>query len=294
MAILIESSTVSSGYEVDDGTTGSAWYWDITKPTGLQVGELLFAITQNELGEGLGAPAGWTTVSGTTSVAVSYKFADSSDVAASTFRFTTADTANRDRAAYVLHRISGTHGSVIPQDIFNTSFVSDNSSSGSPFTENLDPNIFPPSGTLMFYIVSGRTFNHPDIISVAVTGPTGTVTTRKNNSSTEDAILFIAEQITTSAADITNIAVNYTGTTVAATSYVSAIALYPQQNASETVGFFTTGNTAFTPAGSAGASLDVGFATTANTAFDPTAKAINTAKWTSPTKPSSDWTNKDL
>jgi len=289
MAIVIESVTSSSGYELDDGTTGSAWYWDITKPTGLTAGDLLFAITQNEYGEGLGAPAGWTGVSGPGSVGVAYKVADSGDVAASTFRFSTADTSNRDRAAFRLYRISGA-GSVVPQDSFYGSFTSSDSS-GNPFTANLDPNIDPPNGTLMFYIVAARFFGFPNITSVAITGPTGTVTTTKDNDSVEDAILFIAEQTTTSAADITNIAVNYTAGQTVFTVNVSALALYPQQDASTSLTTTVTGNTAFAPAGSAGAHTSLTITETSNTKFDPTGVGTRGTNWQNETKPTTDWAN---
>lgn len=90
----------------------------VTKPTGLAVGDLLFAcISANGAAgnPGLITPSGWTALTGQVSDQcesnVFYKIADSSDVAASSFTFSTTSSSNI--VAGLLLRLSG-HNPLTP------------------------------------------------------------------------------------------------------------------------------------------------------------------------------------
>jgi len=285
MSVVIESVTSSTGYEIYDGQVSDRWYWDISKPTGLALGDLMVFIGQNERGDpNTSPPAGWTDLGFIQNGSASYKFADSGDVAASTFRFLAPDDAStKERLLYRLYRISGTHGSAVPQDSYTAG--SHATSSGSP--ANFDPDISPPSGTLMFYIVNGREsgVNPPTAFSVSVTGPTGTVTEVVDDNTPEGGYFALYTQITTSAADITDVEISFTPDSGQDdTFYFSAFALYPQQDASTTLTLTETSQTAFAPAGSAGANATLTTTETSNTKFDPTGAAFDPTRWTTTPK----------
>jgi len=88
MAVAVASSSTAIS-TVDTTLT-------ITKPTGLAVGDLMLAgIRNDDGGNGITLPSGWSTLSTTfnpfNTVYVHYKYADSGDVAASDFTWTSSN-----------------------------------------------------------------------------------------------------------------------------------------------------------------------------------------------------------
>lgn len=94
----------------------------ITKPTGLQEGDLMVAFIAfshfGSSGQTINTPSGWTAIQGRNENRVVfssyYKVANSGDVAASNFTFTFSTTV--DQSSGSIHRISGFASTLIIQD----------------------------------------------------------------------------------------------------------------------------------------------------------------------------------
>ena len=289
MAVVIESVTASSAFEFADGEVSDRHYWDITKPSGLAVGDLMICVGQTEAASFLSL-TDWTAVASVNRASILWKFADADDVAGSAFRFLAInDATNNNRAIYRLYRISGGSSTQPFQDTFQTTFLS---TAVSP--QNFTPGLYVPSGTLLIHFISsdevGTAFANN--FSISTTGITGAVNERWDDSTPEGAYSALYDQISTSTGAITNIAVSYTADTVdAETIGLTVLAFYPQQDANASLSLTQTTNTAFPAAESAGANASPAFTETTNESFTPTGKGTSPTRWVNEPKPDTDWIN---
>lgn len=166
MAVTLESSSST--------TFATATTTVVTKPTGLAVGDLMIAqYTYNNPAAVHTLPSGWTSIrnaqTNNTYQNVAYKIADSTDVAATNFTFTTSSSLKQ--AAGIV-RISGfTQGQPITQSNFEEN---DLSATNPVFATTITP--FADSMLLMLIATSasGATYTSPSAYSVVTSNPTWT------------------------------------------------------------------------------------------------------------------------
>lgn len=303
MSVVIESVSSQATYVAvtDLGETGS---FVVTKPTGLQVGEVLLVFTSIFGESGTSSPtppAGWSA--GTVPLDLGtytdyfYKTADAGDVAASNYTFTT----NRDTVEYVYacYRLSGAATTENPIIQTRTASTDDTPTS---ISESFASSITPPDGTGVIILIgkdSQTSTGSTCLLSnYAVTGGSVTFTERLDRDAvggTEDGIA-VADGVLATSSTLTGVTLTADSSKTPPTLlYVNVLFIFPKQDASTSVGFVSAANTAFSIAGSAGASAAVGFFTTAeNTAFAPTGKATAPTQWSNESKPTTSWDNETL
>lgn len=287
MAIVVESTASSSG------TSGTV---TITKPTGLQVGELLVGILgcAEVGGLNVNTHAGWTSSIDITGGAGSsgginlqYKVADSSDVAASNFSFT--DTGPAALIAGSLLRVSGVRPSgfagVSESDV-------DNSGSGRTtvaFTASSTP--ITDGSLVVMCIVAGEAAGVATMGSYATT-PSATWTEASDhteNSGSFDPVIGTAYTVQATAAEITEYS---SVSSIAKQDWVGAIAtFYPTVDANGTTTLLSISPTQHTPVATAGTNGTVGMQEVA-----PVHNAVSGAVeipviWTDEPRGSTTWTD---
>jgi len=261
----------------------------ITKPTGLAVGDGLVAVIYSYSTVGgittINTPAGWeatqdvanSAASDNHRVAAFVKVADSSDVAASNFTFTTTDTVN---IYGVILRTTGSR----TDDIYGVgaSFSNDSAVSTSTYT---GLSVTPAQDTVLLVAAHAvaQNENWYDSTSPVISG-TNPTWTKQFNSNVD---VFTAPVATTT--EITSFSITNTGAGGSDTVGI-LFAIYGQQDASATLSLTSTTNTAITPAGSAGARTTVGLTTTTNTKLDPVGRASSPTKWTNEPDVTTTWT----
>ena len=187
MALPVVESYSAGAYAVDGASCV------VTKPTGLAVGNLMIASGGSQIDTGsapnIGAPAGWTeyaSYAGETFAKVwtFYKVADSADVAASNFTFTSNGSTNT-RIIVGIARISGA--------VSLTSSATDTkSSTATPaFSVSLD---LVYSDALILFQIMGRdpTVGNYSAYTTSGTNPTWTEQMDVTNSDSVDTAFAVA------------------------------------------------------------------------------------------------------
>lgn len=279
MAIAIASqSTNISAADVDTVV--------IDKPTGLAVGDGLVAVIYcyNRFGgtTAITTPTDWTAgafivnsaAADSHSVGAFYKVADADDVAASNFTFETGGT----RVYGILFRLTGSRTDVL--STIGDEFSTDDS----PYSYTISATPTQPDTLLIAAHAVASNENWYDSNSPVISGTNPTWTKQWNS----NVDVFTAPYTGTS--EITSAAFSVSGT-ISGDSVGIILAINAQINANATLTTTVTGNSAFAPAGSAGAHTSLTTTVTGNEAFDPIAKSRNTTQWENPTKPNTEWDN---
>lgn len=279
MAITVESVSTQATFTAvtDVGSTGE---FVATNPSGLAEGDMQVLIAGVPTGT-VNTPSGWTkhTLPGATGiddVVVFWKVATAGDVSAG--NVTVSTSSDSTTYAFVFYRLTGTRTSGDP-------ILSDDHDSLTNGSGTLSGTVAltPPSGTL-FIMVNSADFtglnNFPDFTSQAITGPTVSLTERMDAAdSTLEEGMNIVDGISSTGSAVTGYSFE-TSNSDADTIHTNLLAIYPQQNASETLSLTSTSQTAFTPSVSAGANISLTVKETSQTAFSPTADAFDPTLWT--------------
>jgi len=298
MALAIESSTIESSFT--QGTDiGVTTQFSITAPSGIEAGNLLFAIVQTER-----ADRDPTLISGfteyipttkTAAVRLMYKHAVTADETATAYTFTEEEDDDTS-ARWAMYRISGnpSFGNPIQfGDGFNVT------ADGTSASESVDVDI--TTGGLLFVVISGTEVGVPpgSFSSLVITGATASMSERwdgpSNPSAGSKEFGALFDGLITGGTNASNVAYTY-GSDAGNddTIRTSIFTMFPPQNASTTPTFTTTAQVAFAPAGSAGTQTTPTFVTTTNVAFAPTGKGTTGTAWVNENKPSTTWTNEEI
>lgn len=256
----------------------------VTKPTGLAVGELMLGVinARKPGGETINLPSGWTSIysvvpsNGFTSQRTIYKVADSSDVAAANFTFTTTGAVD---CSACIGRISG-YG-----NINTSSNNSINNTATSPLTTTT---VTPDRASCLFVLLAGGGQSG----GASTPALSGYVLTTDDPTWTEQFEITQANAYTFGLATATRTAVTATGTAsitlgtgpVNGDYVIGLIAIAPAVSVSGTVAATTANAYTITPM------LN-------NTVIASVpAPAINTMDfpaWTNPDKGTTTWMNPD-
>ena len=284
MALVVESTASNS-------VTGSN-NLTITKPTGVEVGDLLIAVLGSYNGA-ISTLSGWTLganrLSSVSYINVQYKIADSGDVAASNYTFTIAN--NQINGGSIL-RVSGQSG-LNPVQYTDDDEQLNATGTAISFTTSVTP---AADGSLlvMGFSCDDGTGAATSINGYSVTGASTTWTELHDYSA----------DIGGSASPVTAAAYSVLGTASAITAYgaTTGIALddhagifmvvNPLIDATASHTLITTDTDIFTPNGTADTiTLEQSLVTTDTTTFAQTGRATSPTQWTNETKPSTTWTN---
>jgi hypothetical protein len=180
----------------------------ITKPSGLAVGDYMFAqiIAANSLG--IDVPSGWTALynvdnalSGlATQTAVFYKQATSGDVAASNFTFTCGDSAGTEYIGGTIIRVSGF--GMLDGTFTNVASPYTTGSYSNP--SGIDP-VFANDLVVVFFFAgdNAATVTHPSFNTPAVATDNPTWTSRSADSASFTAVTLARNLFTASRAATT-------------------------------------------------------------------------------------------
>jgi len=282
MAIVVESS--------NSNTTASGTSLVITKPTGLAVGDLLVACiySYNTVGgaDDINTPTNWelTQSSGgfpgadrhRTSTFI--KVADSSDVAASNFTFT---TTNSVRIAGLLMRVSG----ISAIDPYSVGGSDDHEDTANPaFVYAITP---ATNNTLLITAIAGATNEvWAEFSAPVISGTNPTWTNRYDG----DFEVYTAPYTATS--QITSLDVTVDSGASGSTSWVSTITIIDgRTDASAENTLVTTTSTTFTQAGTADTITGNTFFTTSSETFTQAGIGTSPTQWINGNKNTSTWTN---
>jgi hypothetical protein len=283
MAIVVESS--------NSNTTASGTSLSITKPTGLAVGDLLvgciYAYNTVGVGATINTPTNWTlteTATGTPgadghAIATFVKVADSADVAASNFAFTTGATY---KIYGLLMRLSGMT-SVAPYT--NSQAVTSEDTLDPAFTYSLTPTY---ANSLLVLATAGATNEvWYSITSPVINGTNPTWTNRYNG----DFKVFTAPYPNTT--QITSL--DYTEDSSASnTSWPSMIvAVHPRIDDSTSNTLATTTSTSFTQSGTCDTVTSNTLTTATSETFTQAGIGTSPTQWTNATKPTTTWINEE-
>lgn len=270
----------------------------ITKPTGLAVGDIMFAYvaTFDTSVHTHTTPAGWTLVeapvaaSGRRRLSSFYKVADSGDVAASNFTF--SFSASVDKLGGAIIRTSGG----VTGGYLSDSFAVE-PTSGTTF--NVSTSLTPASGESLVL----TTFMPVDF-EWTVT-PTGTSYTLTPTTSMVEVVdvgirdggddgfgLFIARGAYSSTSEITNYGFT-SGENFTSALMATVIVLYAPQNATATNALFETSPDTFATLTGSTQSPGNDFQAISPNIFTQSARANSPTAWTNDPKNTTDWTNED-
>lgn len=290
MAVTIESNQTASASSTTTLT--------ITKPTGLAVDDLMVAVVyyHDDTTSDWNTPSGWTLagarsdgLSGGDShkFSVFYKKADSSDVAASNFTFTTTSTANFLDG--VLLRVSGirTDAAALGAYSDQTKTDVDNPS----YTVSIAPD-----QENVLYVATFVSGDAPyTATDVTINGTNPTWTRYLNVAHTIDAsgsCQVFAAVDSSPESSITTLTPTETGSDTGTDSIGSISWFMGQVDADTTPAFATSTQSGFAPVGSAGAHATVDFkSTNDHVKQDPSGYANSPTRYTNKPKPSTTFTN---
>jgi len=256
----------------------------ITKPTGLSVGDALvatiYSYDTNGSSTTINTPTGWeatqnienSAAADTQRMAVFVKIADSGDVAASNFTFTTANTNNIYGAVM---RVTGSR----TDDLYGVgdTFSLDDVTNPQSYTVSATPAQDEVLLIATHAIASNESWSSSSDPVINGTNPTWT---NRGTLSTIKFEIFTARMET--AAAITSI--EFTAGASSFDTVGTLTAIYGQQDASTTLTLTETSQTAFAPAGQAGAQTSLTLTETTNEAFAPTGVGYQPTRWTTTTK----------
>ena len=295
MAIVIESTTAqATGASVTDvGSTGT---FVVTKPSGVEVGDVLIIASYTKYGSA--PPSGWNAITipnYISTMSLLYKTADSADVSATNYTFTT--TRDSDRYMYTCYRLTGVVTGADPVivsgkvDVGNTAYPS--------IVATLDSPVITRAGALVLAFIgiyAGTDIGSPVKLStVALTGGTAiSITQRMNDAENnwgEDGA-HLSDGIATDDSGITGITFTSDSVKDPNTFNVNVLVLLPPKDETGTNTLLE--NTNFIPAPSAesgtnGTVTDLLVGTPTIPA--PTATSKNNKVWTNEARVSTTWTN---
>ena len=290
MAIVIESVSTQATYTaVTD--LGSAGSFVVTKPAGVEVGDMLLVITSTLVStDYTSPPSGWTEITITQSANMTvnawYRLADSADVAATEYTFTTA----RDSTDYCYrcYRLTGTATSRSPV----IAQVDDEQTITSSTTVVGTISLEQTTGTLLIGISNVRlSSGSAPVTSFELTGTAVTFTERIDDEA-EDRSFYLADGISTDDVKATSYTTTFVGDETG-TFYTNILAIYPQKDVTGTLDFIEETDTAFDISGKAGVKGTLDFIEETDDTFDIDGKVKQPTRWTNETKPTTVWTNED-
>lgn len=286
MAIVVESTA--------SNTAGNGTSLTITKPSGLAVGDAMIAIIYPYDTAGgttdPNTPSGWeltqtieqTAGADAQELSVYIKIADSGDVAASDFTFTSTNSFTWEG---VILRVSG----IRTDDQYDGGKVSTSSSTAStypPYTTEPDEfgssfSVTPSQDNVLLVLAHAVAVNETwyDSTLPVINGTNPTWTKQHNGN------MDVFTAVMSTAAAITSIDFTIGGSPGGADTVCTLTILLGQNDANTTPTFVTTSNTAFTPSVSAGASVTIGAITeTTQETFTATGDSYDPTSWTTVTK----------
>lgn len=177
MALSFISSQSNSGSSGGGGTI------NVTKPTGLSVGHLMFALHDHS---NLSFPAGFTAIVGdftTVSLYTAYKIADASDVAASQFSFTAG-------SAYDGNCIIAVFSGVRNSSLFTTGTANVVSNTASPtFSNGVTP---AAENSILLMCIGSQENTNLDMGNYAITTSNPSSWTEIKEDNASDKVLILA------------------------------------------------------------------------------------------------------
>jgi hypothetical protein len=291
MALVVESTSFTNWSSSEVNTI------DVTKPTGLVVGELMVAhVTAAEnSGPAVALPTGWTNIStasgngGDVSTRTMYKIAQAGDVAASDFTFTSSVNASMSGGMY---RISGAPPQSTIQDFDNSAMQSLSSNLLMNTTILLEP-VVPNSLFITFYtlfFLDGATRS----LGVYSSTPSITRTEAWDNhrlygSGDFNPLSASVYGVYSGSSDITEISASLSSADTFS-FFSTSILINPQQNAATDVSHLDSIPTVNGLVGSNNVAADV-----PHLAVEPTINGLSSKKtptpWRNPDKPTTNWNN---
>ena len=285
MAIVVASTASNS---VSTGTSVT-----INKPTGLAVGDLMICVCSAQGGSvTVDTLSGWTSAdfeNGSNNYTkIQYKYADSGDVAASNFTFTSAFSVNL--MGGTIMRVTGVVGSS-PVDVtdsqnYNSTAATDISFSGTFAIANNGALVVTGfcgsvqgvsgAGTIGTYVASDGTLSWTELHDYG------------EDDGTADPIIGGAYAIQSTAATLTSY-----GATLSLSRQVhtGVLAVFKQQiNASGTTTLHAADADFFAPTASAGTTGTHTLLSVDADQFSPTSRATSPSQWTTESKPTTTWT----
>ena len=291
MALVVESTSFTNWSSSVVNTI------DVTKPTGLVVGELMVAhVTAMDSNEPTVAlPTGWTNIStasgngDTVFTRTMYRIAQAGDVAASDFTFTSSINAFMSGGMY---RISGAPPQSTIQDFDNSAVQSLSSNLLMNTTILLEP-LVPNSLFITFYtlfFLDGT----PRSLGVYSSTPSITRTEawdnyRRYGSGSFNPLSASVYGVYSGSSDITAISASLSSTDQFS-FFTTSILINPQQNAATDVSHLNSSPTVQGLVGTNNVAADV-----PHLAVEPTVNGLigraNNNIWRNPDKPTTNWNN---
>ena len=289
MAIVIESVSTQATYTaVTD--LGSAGSFVVTKPAGVEVGDMLLVITSTLVStDYTSPPSGWTEITITQSANMTvnawYRLADSADVAATEYTFTTA----RDSTDYCYrcYRLTGTATSRSPV----IAQVDDEQTITSSTTVVGTISLEQKTGTLLIGISNVKlSSGRATVTSFELTGTAVTFTERIDDEA-GDRSFYLADGISTDDVKATSYTTTFDADETG-TFYTNILAIYPQKDVTGTLDFIEETDTAFNISGNAGVKGTLDFIEETDDTFDIDGKVKEPpTAWTNEARVSTTWTN---
>jgi len=167
----------------NSGASGSGGTINVTKPTGLSVGHLMFALKDDA---NISFPAGFTAIVGdftTVNLYTAYKIADSGDVAASQFSFTSGSSYNSN---CIIAVFSGTRSS----NLFTVGTANVVSNTASPtFTNGVTP---AAENSILLMCIGSVENSNLDMGNYAITTDNPSSWTEIKEDNASDKVLILA------------------------------------------------------------------------------------------------------
>lgn len=267
----------------------------IAKPTGLAVGSLMVAYIVFHAGSTItmSTPSGWTSLlsntgSTTRKLHVFTKVADSSDVAASNFTFTTSIASS-----YTLGVLVGCQGVASGSEITASELDTGGPTASPSFTGASTP---ATTDSLILMSMAGWDSDTGAIsVSGYATTPSKTWTELADlavDSAAVDPFVAVASATSGTTSQITN----YSATLSASKTTVNGtiIIVRPPTNATGTNALLSVSPTQFSQSGSAGTTGTNALLEVSPTMFDQSGKATSPTQWINESKANTTWTNESL
>ena len=281
MSLVVESTATGTA-TVTSGSPGT-----ITKPTGVEVGDVLVLAYSNRSSTtdlDLVKPAGFTSVEFNTSAGndanarIMYRVADASDVSATNYTFSTA-TGIHAIDAFLL-RVTGI-------DPVNPAEDSGGGTAGNVTNPSVTVSITHLVPRLLQVYMVSTVDSGGDTITAISTTPTRSLSLLINSSNVKGGYIVVDDSAT-----ITNLAAASTGAILHnAFSFASFRDTYPTTG---TAGLLSADPAFFSPNGSSGANGTIGLLEVNPTINTVSGTAGQPTQWTNEAKPSTTWTNEPL
>lgn len=286
------SSVAQIQYESVASTSYAEGAINITKPTGLAVGDVLFAFLFCQNTNTLPTPSGWSVVRNSTADfgpsdsngAIFYKVADSGDVAASDFSFDVSDGTGSIGGTLV--RVSGMDTSTVFEQV-NTAA---NAGEVSPW--NFTVSVTPSIEDSIIFAFCGLNYSTTMSGYSSTGSPTWTELTQLTGVVGNQFSVAYAPYPSTT--EITNFQFD-TGSAGAGTrAQVILFVARTRVDSAGTNALLDVSPTIFSQAGSAGTTGTNALHTASPEIFTQTGQATAPTQWVNEAKPSTSWTNEQI